>query len=304
MNNQHLAQWVSNKFDPNSRINSDALMTHLLFNELSLQTECEDLLSLFWVNLRTSRKTLAEARWSAHGVYCYPHLNGEIVLSTPTLEVKIGNCFSLNLDYNSITPEIVSDGLLPILKSILDERIIITDCEDDSTKNYLSIGDIPVSLKEAFNIASSKTSVVNGGRKLVASPPKKQVATKDLSAIPFRETYGWRKSYSELHDILDDYLLDAGDVSVLPVINADLLDTLKLEGGVYVDTLTDVEVTYEGYNIIVCGEAWKVNLSASVRNGRYTVYSSLASIDERYHSDLREVAKVLHALNNLYKKRA
>ena len=300
---QATAQWVSNDYDASSQMNNDAFMTHLLFTELCKQTENEDILSLFWANLAVvPRKIGLQAMWSEHGVYCYPQHEDEIVLSTPMLEVRIDEYFNVNIDYKSVSPELVTDGLLPILKTILDKDIITTaKCSDDSTRNYLSIGQSNISLKEAFNSAAHVIKVAVP-RATVASPVKKQHVVKDPSTLELRPTYGWKKSYKELRDILDDYILDASDIAVLPVVNADLLDYLKLEGGVYIDGLTEVQVTYEDRDITVCADQWKIILSAKHRNGRYTIYSTVSSTDASHPEDVRELAKVLHALNNLYKK--
>lgn len=300
--NQAVAQWVSNDYVATSQMNNDAFMTHLLFTELCKQCGDEDILSLFWINIgRVSRNIDIQANWSETGVYYYRHGN-TVTFTTPRLEVNVGEHFTVNTDYTRISPELVSEGLLPVLRTILDVGIFATCNRDDSlTRNYLSIGENNISLKDAFNSVACGIQATES-RKTVATPLKKQEVVKDPSDLVQRSTYGWKKSYKELREILDDYILDAGDVSVLPVMNADLLDYLKLEGGVYVDGLTEVQVTYDGRDIIVCADQWKIILSAARRNGRYTVYSAVASTDANYVDDVRELAKVLHALNNLYKK--
>lgn len=301
---QATAQWVSDIHDAtSSKLNNDAFMTHLLFTELCKQTEDADVLSLFWANLAVvPRKIKPQSMWSDHGVYYYPQGEEAMVLSTPVLEVRIDDFFNVNITYQSVSPELVTGGLIPILKTILDMGVLTTDtCSDDSTRNYLSIGQTDTSLKEAFNSASHVIKVAEP-RATVASPVKKQHVVKDPSTLELRPTYGWKKSYKELRDILDDYILDESDIAVLPVVNADLLDYLKLEGGVYVDGLTEVQVTYEDRDITVCADKWKIILSAKHRNGRYTIYSAVASTDASHTDDVRELAKVLHALNNLYRK--
>ena len=305
MNNskQAAAQWVSTDYDATSEMNNDAIMTHLLFTELCKQTEDESILSLFWANLAVvPRKIGLQAMWSEHGVYCYPQHEDQIVLSTPMLEVRIDEYFNVNIDYKSVSPKLVVNGLLPILKTILDAGLIrLVNADDPTTRNYLTIGKQPTPLQEAFNSVAHVIKLTEASCG-VAKPLKRQYVTKDPLTLIQRPTSGWKKSYKELRDILDDYILDDSDIAVLPVLNADLLDYLKLEGGIYVDGLTDVQVTYSSREVTVCADLWKIVLPATVRNGRYTIYSTVASTDSNNSQDIRELAKVLHALSNLCKK--
>lgn len=301
-NNYPIPQWVSQNVDTNTQINNDAFMTYLLFTELQRQTDDQELLSLFWVNLMVAHKNLEESMWSEDNVYCYPTSNSTLVMTTPALEVHIGTSFIINIDCNGVTEDVVANGLLPVLKTIRKHNIIDTSVDD--TRNYVSIGgNNPTSLIDAFTSVMRTTMPPSEEvvKPSVAKPLKKYEVIKNSADYPLRGTYGWRKSYDELHEVLDDYILEATDLAVLPVINADILGCLKLQGGVYVDPLTEVQITYEGQDIIVCVDTWKVILSAKCRNGRYTVYSGTASADANYPDDLRELAKALHALNNLYK---
>lgn len=272
-------------------VNQNGVLTYTMFKSLVDLGTPKALLDLFWISPKQIALPSNDGQW-IEGVYVYAKLNPyTIVLSTPVLEVTVEDRFYVNLKTTDVIETAVINGLLPILKAM-------SKLTKSSTVIEFDMSGIERNGKSIFgNTVPTPTSSLE----LVAAPKAKSVATRDPSKLPHRESQGWRKSYGEIREILEDYILDETDFAVLPVMNADLLSYLKLEGGTYVDPLSEIELTYTGHTLIACGDKWKMEFNAKIRNGMYAVYGLVSSIDERYTDDLHEVSKVIHALSNLYK---
>lgn len=272
-------------------INQNGILTYTMFKSLVDLGTPKVLLDLFWISPKQITLPSNDGQW-IEGVYVYSKPDPyAIVLSTPVLEVTVSDKFYVNLKPSDVIETAVINGLLPILRAMSkltkSEPVIEFDMSGIERNGKSIFG----------NTVPTPTSSLE----LVAAPKAKSVATRDPSKLPHRESQGWRKSYGEIREILEDYILDETDFAVLPIMNADLLSYLKLEGGTYVDPLSEIELTYEGHTLIACGDKWKMEFNAKIRNGMYAVYGLVSSIDERYTDDLHEVSKVIHALSNLYK---
>lgn len=283
-------------------VNQNGILTYTMFRSLVDLGTPKVLLDLFWISPKRITLPSNDGQW-IEGVYVYSKLNPyTIVLSTPVLEVTVSDKFYVNLKPSDVIETAVINGLLPILRAMskltnFDSLVAgakLFDCD-------ISGWDISGIEKNGKSIFGNIVPTPSSSMELVAAPKAKSVATRDPSKLPHRESQGWRKSYGEIREILEDYILDETDFAVLPVMNADLLNYLKLEGGTYVDPLSEIELTYTGHTLIACGDKWKMEFNAKIRNGMYAVYGLVSSIDERYTDDLHEVSKVIHALSNLYK---
>lgn len=272
-------------------VNQNGVLTYTMFKSLVDLGTPKALLDLFWISPKQIALPSNDGQW-IEGVYVYSKLNPyTIVLSTPVLEVTVEDRFYVNLKTTDVIETAVINGLLPILKAM-------SKLAKSSTVIEFDMSGIERNGKSIFgNTVPTPTSSLE----LVAAPKAKSVATRDPSKLPRRESQGWRKSYGEIREILEDYILDETDFAVLPVMNADLLSYLKLEGGTYVDPLSEIELTYTGHTLIACGDKWKMEFNAKIRGRMYAVYGLVSSIDERYTDDLHEVSKVIHVLSNLYK---
>lgn len=295
INNTQFSQFSQFNYAPNAltdnTVNQNGVLTYTMFKSLVDLGTPKALLDLFWISPKQIALPSNDGQW-IEGVYVYSKLNPyTIVLSTPVLEVTVSDKFYVNLKPSDVIETAVINGLLPILRSMSkltkSEPVIEFDMSGIERNGKSIFGDT----------VPTPTS----SPQLVAAPRSKSVATKMPSRIPNREPKGHRKSYSEIRDILEDYILDESDFAVLPIMNADLISYLKLQGGTYVDTLTEVELTHKENVLVACADKWKIQFKGQIRNGMYAVYGQVCSLDERYTEDLHELSKVIHALSNLYK---
>ena len=127
--------------------------------------------------------------------------------------------------------------------------------------------------------------------------------TTSTTILPPRGGNGYRKGYKDIHRILDAHLLSKDDVNAMSALNVDIRSYVKLEGGTYTDPLSDVIIRTDGYNVIIEADTFSVLLNARRASGHATPYANLSYIDARNEEDVAEVARVLHAINNLIKKR-
>lgn len=285
------------------RLNHNAVLTQRLFDEVRRSKIDDAVKEGFWINPSLVKSRDPQPKWIGE-VYVYTAPSNMLVLTTQYLTIHVGaDRFYVQQQPDELDEHAIQRGFLPILNVIhqlsdeLPMGIILNGIRlfGKSTEPGDVLRDIILSESEATSeqpeVAAVKT----------AKPVKKEPIIES-SNIPLRIPKGRRKSYSEIHETLDDYILSDGDYSVLPVMNADILGCLKLEGGVYIDELTSVQVTNEGFDVIVTADKWKIILDAKRKSGHKTVYGQLSSMDEKYTDDLRTVSSVLHALNNLYKK--
>ena len=289
-------------------VNSNAILTTNLH---TLLLECdvpEDISRMFWVNSDLVRLPTNSNFWHKN-VYVYQELKPYcIVLTNPVMTLRVFDKFYLTYE-GELNETVVKEGLIPILEAIA--KMVSTDFTVDLVKPK------PVTIEpdsEVDPVFDDKFADAVQRNKLnhrepedtdipidvVARPRPKHQVIKDVSDYKDRPSQGWKKSYAQLREILEDYVLDESDYAVLPVMNADMLGYLKLAGGIYVDPLTDVQITHENHQITVVADDWKIVFNAKQRSGQYAIYGMLSSIDARYHTDLMGVAKVMHALNNLY----
>ena len=89
----------------------------------------------------------------------------------------------------------------------------------------------------------------------------------------------------------------------LSALNVDIRKYANLEGGSYTDPLSDVIIRVDGYEVIIEADTFSLQLNAKRTSGHATPYASLSYIDARNEEDVSEVSRVLHAINNLIKKR-
>lgn len=263
-------------------INSNAILTTNLHTLLSGCEVPEDISRMFWVNSDLVRLPTGSNFWHKN-VYVYQELKPYcIVLTNPVMTLRVFDKFYLTYE-GQLNETVVKEGLIPILEAIA--KMVSTDFTVDLVKS------------KSVTIEPDYTDTPVD---VVARPRPKHQLIKVVSDYKDRPAQGWRKSYAQLREILEDYIFDESDYAVLPVMNADILGYLKLAGGIYVDPLTDVQVTHEDHQITVVADDWKIVFNAKQRSGLYAIYGMLSSIDARYHTDLMGVAKVMHALNNLY----
>lgn len=272
-------------------INENGILTYVMYKTLVDLGTQKEILDLFWISPKQIDLPTPDGKW-IEGVYVYAKLNPyTIVLSTPVLEVTVSDKFYVNMKPSEVVEPAVINGLLPILKAmskLVKSKPLINSSVPGIERNGRAI---------FGNTVPTPISTVE----LVAAPKPKTVATKDPSEFPNRESKGRRKSYGEIRDILEDFILDETDFDILPIMNADLISYLKLEGGTYVDPLTEVELTHNKNVLVACADNWKMEFKGKIRNGMYAIYGQVSSIDEHYTDDLQEVSKVLHAISNLYK---
>lgn len=287
-------------------INSNAILTTNL-HTLLLACEVPDEVSrMFWVNSDIVRLPSNGNFWHK-SVYVYQETQPYcMVLTNPLMTLRIFDRFYLTYE-GELTLDTVKEGLVPILEAIA--KMVSTDFTVDLVKPQQvdpadnAVDPCAMVMSNAdfdgdVNTVYEPTPVVDQ----VARPQTKHQVIKDISNYKDRPSQGWKKSYAQVREILEDYVLDEGDYAVLPVMNADMLGYLKLAGGVYVDPLTDVQLTYTDRQLTAVADDWKIVFNAKTRNGQYAIYGMLSSIDERYSTDLRGIAKVMHALKNLYDK--
>lgn len=263
-------------------INSNAILTTNLHTLLSGCEVPEDISRMFWVNSDLVRLPTNSNFWHKN-VYVYQELKPYcLVLTNPVMTLRVFDKFYLTYE-GQLNESVVKEGLIPILEAIA--KMVSTEFTVDLVKS------------KSVTIEPDYTDTPVD---VVARPRPKHQLIKVVSDYKDRPAQGWRKSYAQLREILEDYIFDESDYAVLPVMNADILGYLKLAGGIYVDPLTDVQVTHEDHQITVVADDWKIVFNAKQRSGLYAIYGMLSSIDARYHTDLMGVAKVMHALNNLY----
>ena len=263
-------------------INSNAILTTNLHTLLSGCEVPEDISRMFWVNSDLVRLPTGSNFWHKN-VYVYQELKPYcLVLTNPVMTLRVFDKFYLTYE-GQLNESVVKEGLIPILEAIA--KMVSTEFTVDLVKS------------KSVTIEPDYTDTPVD---VVARPRPKHQLIKVVSDYKDRPAQGWRKSYAQLREILEDYIFDESDYAVLPVMNADILGYLKLAGGIYVDPLTDVQVTHEDHQITVVADDWKIVFNAKQRSGLYAIYGMLSSIDARYHTDLMGVAKVMHALNNLY----
>lgn len=121
--------------------------------------------------------------------------------------------------------------------------------------------------------------------------------------LPPRSGNGYRKGYDAIRSIVEPHLLSKDDMAALSALNVDIRKYVNLEGGTYTDPLSDVIIRVEGYMVIIEADTFSLQLSAKRTSGHATPYATLSYIDARNEEDVSEVCRVLHALNNLIKKR-
>lgn len=306
--------------------NHSGILTQILHDELVVRGETELINRVFWTNPALLDFKNLYHHWEGD-VYVYD-INKELVVFTSKhIELRVNSNFWINTDATStdFKSNEVINSFIKIL-SMLSEYVVVPDdtgverngrmlfgnriipnseiqkADDIETSSVVTHQEFKqANLSEGFKSKTVEADLVKS-RPLVARPVSKTMRIRDESKLPVRAAKGFRKSYAEIRDVLEDYILEQGDFAVLPVMNADMLIYLKNEGGTYVDPLTEVQVTHENRRFTVCTNDFKIEYDATVRSGHKSIYGQLSSMDEKYASDLHEVAKVLHALNNLYKK--
>lgn len=294
---------VSEKLDNN--VNHNAILTQRLYSEVERSRIEDRVKSAFWINPEKISLPNMQPTWFGT-VYAYIAPSNMLVLTSPYFTVHVG----VNRFYIEQTPEDINDnaivmGFIPILTALYG---MINELPEGIIRNGLNLfgnrnkdGDII----HAYVIEAEKekeAAAPEERAKSLTAKPIKKATVVDESTVPVRIAKGYRKSYAEIRDALDDYVLCENDFNVLPVMSADLLGYLKIEGGVFIDELTNTQITHNDGYLIVTTDKWKVLFDAKKRSGHKTVYAMLSSMDEKYDDDLRSIASAIHALNNLYKK--
>lgn len=121
--------------------------------------------------------------------------------------------------------------------------------------------------------------------------------------LPPRSGNGYRKGYDAIRNIIEPHLLSKDDMVALSALNVDIRKYANLEGGSYTDPLSDVIIRVDGYEVIIEADTFSLQLNAKRTSGHATPYAALSYIDARNEEDVSEVSRVLHAINNLIKKR-
>lgn len=292
----------------NNNINHNGVLTQTLHDCLVKRGETELINRVFWTNPSQLDFNNLYSRWEGD-VYVY-NIDNLVVLTSKDLELRINTRFWINND--ALTTDFTSDAVIDSFVKMLSilSSYVTTPDESGVVRNGIllfgkhvpskSITDSELSEPEQMTIVELPPAKVTPGH--VARPTPSIDRIRDETKLPLRTPRGLRKSYAEIRAIMEDYVLEANDYVALPVMNADMLSYLKMEGGVYVDPLTEVQITYKGMYITVCTASFKIEFDATKRTGHKAIYGQMSSLDENHPKDLQEVANVLHALSNLYKK--